>query len=413
MAAVPAKTTAPRAPHRWVEAVHHPVIEAVSHIASPLSAALLIFGVHKAWQVPAFRALVKSVRVLGVRRVRRSTRLRRSRAHANARRSARTRARDRLAQAARVHWRTKTDPALVPPLSLSRLFSRRAVAAAAAPAMSAAPAPPAPHAPLDDPSRLEALAQLYAREDVSLAAQHLAHMASVQAVEGALQALHATTGLPWWATLAGFTLLLRTLILPVNISLLRNSLRMKLIMPDVQAALTRLRDLAAPAAERVAAAEAFVALLKRRGCGPLRNFVVPLGFPPLVLSFFGAVHNLCVSEPALATEGALWFSDLIEPDPTFLLPILSAVSWLWVVEAGSGVYYHSWPSLRATTRVVALAFIPLATNLPAGVFVFWITSNLYAISRTYILRTDVVRRALRMPLASEIRRLEYLPKRVE
>ena len=38
------------------EAIHHPFVEGVKHLTSPLSAALLIFGVHKAWQKNAFVA---------------------------------------------------------------------------------------------------------------------------------------------------------------------------------------------------------------------------------------------------------------------------------------------------------------------------------------------------------------------
>lgn len=50
--------------HRWVAAHHHPVIEVAAHITSPLSGALVIFGVQKAWQVPAMRAHFRSLSIL-------------------------------------------------------------------------------------------------------------------------------------------------------------------------------------------------------------------------------------------------------------------------------------------------------------------------------------------------------------
>lgn len=112
----------------------------------------------------------------------------------------------------------------------------------------------------------------------------------------------------------------------------------------------------------------------------------------------------------MANEGALWFHDLIAPDPTFLLPVLSAVTWLWVVEAGAGHYYYAWPQTRAVARAAAFAFIPITTTLPAGIFMFWLTSNSFALLRTYVLRNDAVRRALDIPLASEINKLSHLPK---
>eukprot|EP01096_Ripella_sp_DP13-Kostka_P013718 TRINITY_DN6000_c0_g1_i2.p1 TRINITY_DN6000_c0_g1~~TRINITY_DN6000_c0_g1_i2.p1 ORF type:complete len:103 (+),score=35.20 TRINITY_DN6000_c0_g1_i2:39-311(+) len=52
--------------HPFVESQHHPTVEAMQHISSPLSAALLIFAVHKTWQIPAiissFRAFVLRTR---------------------------------------------------------------------------------------------------------------------------------------------------------------------------------------------------------------------------------------------------------------------------------------------------------------------------------------------------------------
>ncbi len=46
--------------HPFVESQHHPIVEALQHISSPLSAALLIFAVHKAWQVPAMFGAIRS-----------------------------------------------------------------------------------------------------------------------------------------------------------------------------------------------------------------------------------------------------------------------------------------------------------------------------------------------------------------
>ncbi len=44
----------------------------------------------------------------------------------------------------------------------------------------------------------------------------------VSVVENALQFLHSSTGLPWWATIASTTLLLRTLMVPMFVSQIRS-----------------------------------------------------------------------------------------------------------------------------------------------------------------------------------------------
>jgi membrane protein insertase Oxa1/YidC/SpoIIIJ len=120
--------------------------------------------------------------------------------------------------------------------------------------------------------------------------------------------------------------------------------------------------------------------------------------------------NLTLTEPSFATGGALWFTDLVAPDPTRLLPILSAGTWLANVEMGAGLHYEAWPMTRLAARLGAVAFIPLAETVPAGVLVFWLTSNLFALARGGVLRLNAVRRALAIPLQSEILALTHLPK---
>ena len=51
----------------------------------------------------------------------------------------------------------------------------------------------------------------------------------------------------------------------------------------------------------------------------------------------------------------------------------------------------------------------LASTLPAGVLLFWVTSNLFAVARGAVARTNAVRRALGVPLAKEVAALAHLP----
>ena len=87
----------------------------------------------------------------------------------------------------------------------------------------------------------------------------------------------------------------------------------------------------------LAATRSLRAALHRVGASPLQGAVIfPLILPPIILSFFAAVHDLCLAEPAMAREGALWFTDLVTPDTSSLLPIASNLTWLAQVEVGAG-----------------------------------------------------------------------------
>ena len=161
---------------------------------------------------------------------------------------------------------------------------------------------------------------------------------------------------------------------------------------------------AAAEASRLAAARELLALFRERGCHPLRSLVaLPLVAPALILSIFFSIDNLCLKEPAMATEGLLWFPSLLAADSTNLLPILSALTWLVNFESGVGARdYHDRLEVKSRVRTLAATTWMLAANLPAGVHLFWIVSNSFAIARGRVVGLDRVRAALGIPLAAEV-----------
>ncbi len=71
---------------------------------------------------------------------------------------------------------------------------------------------------------------------------------------------------------------------------------------------------------------------------------------------------------------------------------------------GAGHLYSSNGVLRLWTRLSSIAFIPITGGVPCGVLMFWITSNCWEMARIAILNRDGVRRALGIPLRSEVPR---------
>lgn len=208
--------------------------------------------------------------------------------------------------------------------------------------------------------------------------------------------LRTTFQIPWWQSITAFTLGLRVLVLPLNVSLLRNTLRIQTIQPQINELDFKMRQNPGTP-ESLAAARDLKALFKKHKCHPLKNIITPFFFPPLFLSLFGAVHWLCMQEPSLQSEGLLWFLDLTAPDHSNTLPVLSAITWLLSFELGAGQLYHMNPKLHSYIRLLTVAFIPITLQLPAGVFVFWITSNVFAIVRILLTRWGPIRRLLRIP----------------
>jgi YidC/Oxa1 family membrane protein insertase len=437
------------------EAQHHHVVEVAAHIVSPLTASLTIFMLHKRGQLVALKAAGRAAYLrLKLRGSSPSPSVNVSHGHfgrsssavaAEQRRAFHNFA-DVKASTSKLHQaplfahaRAGLIPSLVgtssgrsthyshlAPRSVSASSTSRlaAVVGGAAAGTGVASAVDAATPGIEQsltqlvspelPTHtLEVLQKLYSPEEAQLLLHHLTDWPSVKFVEAGLHYLHDTAHLPWWATIVGTTLVLRTLLAPVNILLLKNTLLMKTIHPRVAELKEIMKSETTTDQEKLKAAEDLKTLFKEKGCSPFKGCLMfPFFLPPTILSIFGAINNVSLTTPAMANEGCLWFTDLLLPDSTNLLPILSAVTWLLNIESGAGVYYHSHQKLQLIVRSAAYLCWALAAPIPSGVLLFWTTSNVFAITRGYITRFDKVRKALGIPLSSEIAKLTHLPKNV-
>src|SRR3712207_6021701 len=80
--------------------------------------------------------------------------------------------------------------------------------------------------------------------------------------------------------------------------------------------------------------------------------------------------------------GILWFQNLSNSDPTFLLPILSAVTMLAATEITAR---NIDPQQRWLMRLLPIGITIFLINSPAGLFVYWITSNLVTLVQNYLI----------------------------
>lgn len=104
-------------------------------------------------------------------------------------------------------------------------------------------------------------------------------------------------------------------------------------------------------------------------------------------------------EQSMATEGGLWFTNLLEADPHLVLPfVLSGVmftniTWGWKVATNEQIKQmlpagrfkaRFFRGLRTAFQLVALSFGPtvLVTNVPSGLLLYWISSTTFATIQT-------------------------------
>lgn len=93
-------------------------------------------------------------------------------------------------------------------------------------------------------------------------------------------------------------------------------------------------------------------------------------------------------EPSFATEGMLWFPNLLLPDPNLILPFaLSGILLCGLLPSASsrGANGKIIPLTKGTRRLrnilgmVALAIGPLTLQAPSGLLLYWVSSSGFAL----------------------------------
>ena len=155
-------------------------------------------------------------------------------------------------------------------------------------------------------------------------------------VQSALEFLHSSAHLPWWASIAAATVTLRLLLFPLAVRLQVNAAKIANINPITQELHKRMvayRNIGNKVAEAEEAAK-LMAIYRKHGVNPLTTlFMMPLLQMPIFISFFVAIKGMAkLPVESMKTGGMYWFTDLTVPDPTYVLPVIACLTFISNIE---------------------------------------------------------------------------------
>ena len=257
-----------------------------------------------------------------------------------------------------------------------------------------------------DPS--QAIAAAEAAEQAALVAAREGVWLFNSGFQTLLEFAHATSGLPWWGAIALTTVAARTLMLPVVAKQMRNTAAMAAARPKMLALQQWFKDSQASPNFDVRSGtqeyqQRLAAVWSKHDCHPVKSMAPLILQAPLFIGFFSALRSLAeAGVPSLSHGGAAWFQDLTVADPTYGLPLLSAAIFLLTVElnAADGMQGQDPATMRKMKnfmRFLAVALVPLTASMPAGVFVYWATSNACSLAQSTLFKLPATRRAFSLP----------------
>ena len=199
----------------------------------------------------------------------------------------------------------------------------------------------------------------------------------------ALLYFHQTLGAPWWLSIVMLTVIVRSLLFPLTVKQVKSMRAMQDLKPEMDKVRAQYRDNVQKQREEMAKVYQEQGVNPLGGCLPiLVQMPIFIGIFYVIRQFGGTPGRTEPKYPSFTDGGILWFQDLSHADPTYLLPIISAVTMLAATEITSK---NVDPQQRWLMRLLPIGFTAFLLTFPAGLFVYWITSNLVTLVQNYVI----------------------------
>ena len=162
------------------------------------------------------------------------------------------------------------------------------------------------------------------------------------------------------------TLIIKIILLPLALKQIRSMKGMQELQPQIKALQKKYKN------DKVKFQQEMQKLYKEKGVSPLAGCLPLLIQMPFLVSIFYALQGYPYDP---AHESFLWLESLGQPDPTYVLPVLSALS----------TFVISWQTTPKSTEGAQksmLYFMPLfigyiSLNFPSGLVIYWVVCNIF------------------------------------
>ncbi len=190
-----------------------------------------------------------------------------------------------------------------------------------------------------------------------------------------LRWLHDHIAANWGASILILTLLLSLLTLPTRIAMMRSSMKMQRIQPQMDAIKQRYAKYKATDPKRQEMNQEVFKLQKDNGVNMFGSCLPMLIQWPLLYGFYSMLRNVI----ELRHAHFLWIPDLSSPDPIHVLPVFFVVSMFLVswLTPSPGVDPQQ-QKMMAITMPAVFGF--MTWSIGAGLALYWAASNLLGIA---------------------------------
>ena len=193
---------------------------------------------------------------------------------------------------------------------------------------------------------------------------------------GALQWIFGFVGNYGWSIVI-LTILINITIAPLRHKSVVSMRKMQAVQPQMKAIQDRYAGLKATDPAKQKMNTEIMNLYREKGVNPASGCVPMLLQFPVLLAFYSMLSQ---SIELRGAEFGLWITDLSQPDPYYVIPVLMAVTMFWQTKITPST---ADPAQQRVMMLMPLMFTVFFLWAPSGLVIYWFVSNLWAIGQQY------------------------------
>ena len=193
-----------------------------------------------------------------------------------------------------------------------------------------------------------------------------------------LHTLTASVGLESYGfAIIILTILIKAALYPLTVKQVKSMKAMQELQPQIKKIQDKYRD--NPQVLQQKTAELF----QKSGVNPLAGCLPLLIQMPILMGMYYALYNFdYAGEPSF-----YWLPTLSEPDPLYILPVLSALTTYWSQRQTTTTDANSQMKVMMTVMPIFIGWISL--SFPSGLVLYWVTMNVVQmIQQWWMYRSD-------------------------
>ncbi|MCX6372473.1 MAG: membrane protein insertase YidC [Actinobacteria bacterium] len=227
-------------------------------------------------------------------------------------------------------------------------------------------------------------------------------------INGALESIGLSSNWSWGLAIIGLTIMVRLVLFPLTWKQFSSARSMQVIQPQLKELQKKYKG------DRGKLQAETMKLYQEHRVNPFASCLPLLLQLPVFISLYAAIKGLGplsapqyqASVEALNNASFLWIPHLGLPDPYYILLVLYVVSQLISTELMLSAQTDK--SQKMIMRAMPIMFVFFLFRFPAGLFVYWVTTNIWTIGQQLLIRKVMKPKDLETMTAKPVKRSRFM-----